>query len=231
MFRPISGHSQVHNWSLIHIKGEIYFYIITRIWLCLDRYWFNFLNTFCLRSFKRVLPLLTLPTVSCLVVRLFIRSYAKVSNELPWCSWILRTHFEIYFRHSLPYLMGGGDVLLSHLRDTVALSEVHFVCTSPDDMTKSGSTPIRCGVDDPEWGCYGFPQSLPANGSPLADALHLQYWSRDSVVGIATKLRAGRSGVPIPAGSRAFCRFIFSYMSTNIGSVTNQLILWSLKLI
>lgn len=32
------------------------------------------------------------------------------------------------------------------------------------DMTESGRTPVWCGVDDPERGCHGSPQSLHWNG-------------------------------------------------------------------
>ena len=76
-------------------------------------------------------------------------------------------------------------------------------------MTKSGRTSIRCGVDDPEGGCYCFtvfPNEWqpPHPTLPRVFIITLHYRSRDSVVDIAFRLRTGRSGVSIPAGPGSF---------------------------
>jgi hypothetical protein len=76
-------------------------------------------------------------------------------------------------------------------------------------VTKSGRTSIRCGVDDPEGGCYCFTVfknewQPPHPTLPRVFIITLPYRSRDSVVDIAFRLRTGRSGVSIPADSGSF---------------------------
>lgn len=52
-------------------------------------------------------------------------------------------------------------VLLSHFGDRVVPLILYSYRLG--DITKSGCTPVWCGVDDLERGCHGSPQSLQKN--------------------------------------------------------------------
>lgn len=126
----------------------------------------------------------------------------QVSNEFPWCCVNFESAVRDLLQAGLKYQMGRGYVvLLSHFRDVV-LSEVHFVFTSPRRRDEVGS---HINSSRGRWSrkrlllFYRLSKRMTAPSPHFNHGVH--YWSRDSVVGIVFRLRTGRSGIPIPAGS------------------------------